>query len=253
MAAKAEVRRALELDPDLAEAHYASGVVKLFLEWEWAGAEADIRKALELNPAYGRAYAGLSELMVSTGRAEEALSLLRRARQLDPSSRVLDGERVFLPWLAGRGQDSLAAAADITAAGRDSSGIREQIAMTTVDLGRYSEGIALLQSRMASPDVDRPSMMAYLARAYDLNGQRTEAQAVIADLLALSKQTYVSPVHLAVAYMGVGARDEAFDWLERAHKERSGFLIYIKAWPAFVPLHSDPRFADLVRRMGLPP
>ena len=94
---------------------------------------------------------------------------------------------------------------------------------------------------------------AALGHAYALAGKRAEAQRVLDDLLALSKQRFVSPYDISLVHLGLGEKDKAFEWLQKAVAERVGLLVYLKVDPLFDPLRSDPRFQDLLRRMGLPP
>jgi len=120
-------------------------------------------------------------------------------------------------------------------------------------LGRYRDAILQLEkANSLSLSPGSAARLSALAYAYALGGRRSEANRILSQLLVMSQQRYVSPYEIAVIYVGLGDKDRAFEWLERAYEEHSSWLSYLNVESRFDPLHSDPRFADLVRRVGLP-
>ena len=117
--------------------------------------------------------------------------------------------------------------------------------------GSYAEAIAELRKALQLSEGDTNELAA-LGHAFAISGQRSEAVKILDDLKERSKQTYVQPMWIAGIYIGLGQKDQAFEWLQKAYDDRSGWLVYLKVDPVFNPLRSDPRFADLMQRVGLP-
>ena len=249
--ATAASSKALELDDNLAEAHTVLGTVKFFYDWDWSGAEREFRRAIEINPSYSDAHQMYSYYLSAMGRFDEALAEMRRAQELDPLS---------LEKLAGIGEilnfqrqyDQTIEQYQKTLEMDPNSGFAHwAIGNVYVNKGMYSEAIAEYQKAipLSGDSPDEPAMLGY---AYALSGKRREAQQVIDDLKERSKRTYVSPSTIAFIYGGLGEMEQAFVWLDKAYDERDSLLILLKIEPTFDPLRSDPRFTELLRRVGLP-
>jgi len=243
--------KALEIDDNLAEAHTVLGTVKFFYDWDWSGAEREFRRAIEINPSYSDAHQMYSYYLSAMGRFDEALAEMRRAQELDPLS---------LEKLAGIGEmlnfqrqyDQAIEQYQKTLEMDPNSGFAHwAIGNVYVNKGMYSEAIAEYQKAipLSGDSPDEPAMLGY---AYALSGKRREAQQVIDDLKERSKRTYVSPSTIAFIYGGLGEMKQAFVWLDKAYDERDSLLILLKIEPTFDPLRSDPRFTELLRRVGLP-
>jgi TolB-like protein/Flp pilus assembly protein TadD len=241
--------KALELDEDLAEAHEALAYNKQ-LAWDWAGAEREYKRAIELNPNYADAHASYGTFLSLLGRYEQAIAEARRAKELDPISiRINIG--VCLTLLNSRQYDQ---ALDIL---KQMHELDPNHPLTHIysgyayaSLGRYPEAIAAYKEGMRLHGTDTSGKI-YLGYAYAKVGQREEAQAILSELQR-TKQ-YVSPAELAILYAGLSEKDQAFLSLERGYEAHDVQLQYLNADRHFDSLRSDPRFQDLMRRIGLSP
>ncbi len=249
--ARVAAAKALELDDELAEAHTALGTVKLFYDWDWQGAEREFRRAIEINPSYADAHQMYSFYLSATGRFDEALAEMRRAQELDPLS---------LEKIAGAGdilryqrQYDQAIEQYQKALEMDSNSGFAHWAMGNayVNKGMYQEAIAEYQKAIPLSG-DSPDEPASLGYAYALSGRRQEALQIIDDLKWQSKRSYISPTLIAIVYTGLGEKEQAFKWLDKAYNGQDSNLVYLKVDPMFDNLRSDPRYADLLRRVGLP-
>ena len=243
--------KAIELDEGLAEAHTALGVVKFLYDWDFVGAEGEFKRAVEINRSSSDARQMYGLYLSAMGRFDEALVEMRRAQELDPLS---------LEKVAGTG--------DILYQQRHYDHAIEQyrralemepnsgfahwaLGNVYVHKGMYEEAIAEYQKAIPLSG-DSPDELASLGNAYALSGKRREAQAVIDDLKERSKRRYISPTIIAFIYAGLSEKDEAFAQLDKAYDGRDFILVFLKVDPTFDRLRSDPRFAELVRRVGLP-
>ena len=241
---RAAATRALELDDGLAEAHTALAACMAFQEWNWAAAEGEFRRAIDVNPNYPTAHAWYGLCLSGLGRFEEDVAQRTRAVQLDPVSPV---------WNAGLG-DALGRAGRLPEAVRqlqktlelDPDLLQAHSYLGEVYLreGRNDEAVAEFQKAKGNGS---------LGYAYAVSGHPGEARRVLAELERLATQRYVSPLDFAVVHAGLGQRDQAFSWLEKAFDDKVARLSGVRADPRLASLHADPRFADLLRRMNLPP
>ena len=246
--ATAAVRKALELDDTLPNAHVVLGNLKRH-EWDWAGAERSYRRALELNPNYAAAYVSLSAFLTNQGRHDEAIAASRRARDLNPLSAQANTQIGFRLFLARRYDEALQALTHALEMNRRLPATHMLLGYTYTELTRYTEAISAFEEAMKLGD-DSPSLQIFLGATYARAGDRPRALAILNQLQ--NSKTYVSPGELAVLYVAVGEREQAFAALERAFAVRDVQLQYLAVDPAFDPLRDDPRFTDLVRRVGLP-
>jgi pentatricopeptide repeat protein len=244
----AAARKALELDPNIVEAHVQLAFVQQE-QWHWADAEAEYRRALELNPNSAEANAGLALWMLCQGRTDEALALEERARELDPLA--ISG--VGVAWIlfqSHRYDDAI----------RE---LRSELAVNPNNVpALWNLGFVLAannQSKDAIPPLEKalslskrsPAVMAILIRAYAHAGRRADALRLLAEMKERNKEGYVPAGAFVNAYLGLGDNEEAFVWLEQAYKEQSNILQFVKVHPYFDPIRNDPRFVDLVHRVGL--
>ncbi len=249
---KAEVAagKALELDETLPEAHAVLGVVLYRFHWDWSGSEREFRRALALSPNYADGHRMFSAFLFASGRAEEAFAEAQRARELDPLSlqATLDLAAAF----RGVGQYELSIAEFRKALEKDPYRPRAhfQLGATYVQKGELTSGIAELETAV-NLSQRNPRFLAYLGYADAVVGKRSEAQNILEELDTLSRQQYVSPVGIALIHMGLGEKRTALTWLEKAYEMRDAQLAELKRDPRLDPLHSDPHFQDLVRRVGL--
>jgi TolB-like protein/tetratricopeptide (TPR) repeat protein len=244
----AAARKALELDPNLAEAHSVLANV-LQQDWQWAQAETEYGRALELAPNDASAYAGYALWLACEGRTDEAVTWIRRARQLDPIA--VTGDRVsWILFLAHRYDESIREA-------RGALAVQPNNAWTSLTLGfalnannQATEGVQVLEKAL-SLTKGSPAVAGVLVRAYAHAGRRADALKLIAELKRRRATGYVPAAAFVNAYLGLGDNEQAFVWIESAVKEKSNILQFVKTHPYFDPIRSDPRFVDLVRRVGL--
>jgi TolB-like protein/Tfp pilus assembly protein PilF len=240
--------KALELDPNLAEAHVLLANVKQE-QWHWADAEAEYRRALALNPNSAPAHEGLALWLACQGRADEAVAWAQRGRELDPIAVSFED----FGWTLFQARHYDQAIHEL----------RGALALRPDDLGTLTDlGFALIANNQAADaipvlekavSVSKRSAgpLGVLTRAYAHSGRRGDALRVLAELKNRKKAGYVPAGAFVNAYLGLGENDEAFVWLEQAYKEQSNMLQFVKVHPFFDPIRNDPRFADLVRRVGL--
>ena len=240
--------KALELDPNLAEAHVLLANVKQE-QWHWADAEAEYRRALALNPNSAAAHEGLALWLVCQGRADEAVAWAERGRELDPLAVSFED----FGWTLFQARQYDQAIHEL----RGALAVRPDDVGTLTDLGfvliannQAADAIPVLE-KAVSVSKGSPAATGVLIRAYAHAGRRGDALRLLAELKRRGKAGYVPAGAFVNAYLGLGENDEAFAWLEQAYKEQSNMLQFVKVHPFFDPIRSDPRFADLVRRVGL--
>ncbi len=240
--------KALELDSELAEAHVLLAGVQQ-QQWQWADAEAGYRQALELNPNDAAAHRGLAEWLLFQGRIDEALAWSRRARELDP----LGDSTTGMGWIlfCGRRYDEAIHELRSKLALQPDDGLALWVlGFVLVADDRPEEGIPVLERAVSVSDRS-PGIMGVLVAAYAHAGRRTDALRLLAELKTRNQKGYVPAAAFITAYLGLGDYDEAFVWFERAYQEQSNILQFLKVHPFFDPVRDDPRFKDLVRRVGL--
>jgi serine/threonine protein kinase/tetratricopeptide (TPR) repeat protein len=243
--------KALEIDPSLGEAHNSLANVLLFYDWDWGSAGQEFRRALELNPADSNARHWYSHYLLALGRFDESLAQAKRAVEQDPISAMMTthlGEHYHLAR-----QDDLAVGQIERALE-----LNPRFPAAHVLLGEAYEE----QHRYADAEQEFRSVEdafagtsrveAALARIDARSGRREQALRELRELAQDRPGRYVAPHDLAWGYAALGDRDRAMQWLEKAYAERSSALTYLEVEPLFDPLRGDPRFADLVRRVGLP-
>ena len=249
--ARQAAQRALEIDPTLAEAETSLATVKFNYDWDWAGAEQGYQRAIQLNPSYATAYQRYSLLLTAMGRFQEGFRQINKARELDPLSFSINfslGWRLYLARQYDRAIVQL----------RNTLEMDPSYELPHLILGQaYEEkgsfDLAIPELRKAV-DLSHgtPLMVSALAHAYARAGQRTEAQVLLTQLQAASKHQYVSPYYAAIVYVGLGEKEQALSFLEKAFTDRSNGLIFMGVEPELDPIRSDPRFIALERELKLP-
>jgi TolB-like protein/DNA-binding winged helix-turn-helix (wHTH) protein/Flp pilus assembly protein TadD len=241
-------QKALELDPELADAHVELANIYM-RQWKWAEAEAEYRRALDLNPNDAAAHVGFSDWLLCHGRMQEALAWARRARDLDPLG--TSGHTIGWTLLnAHRYDEAIREFRDVLA-------VRPDDRMPLMPLGwalicnHQAEGAIPVLEKAVSVTVGSPGVISALIWAYAHAGRRPDALRLLGELKRRQQTGYVPPGAFVTAYLGLGNNDEAFAWFERAYKEQSNILIYLKVFPPYDSLRGDPRFQDLLRRVGL--
>lgn len=249
--AKAAALKALEIDETLAEPHVALGHTKYFYDRDFAGAEREFKRAIELNPNYSVAHHWYAIYLLQVGRQRESLAEIRRAQELDPLSLSINTWHGYI--LARSGQFDQALEQLRKTVEMDPNFILAHFRLGSLyeEKERYDEAIGEFKEVLKLSG-GRPLGVAALARVNALAGNRKEAEKSLDELLKLSQQRYVSPASIAIIYIALGDKDQAFAWLEKANELRELNIVRLNVDPRFDPLRSDPRFADLVRRIGIP-
>ena len=245
--AKAAALRALEIDNSLPGAHGALGNEKWQYEWDWEGAERECRRAVELDPGDPGSHLNHAYSLVVMGRIKDGLIEAQRAESLDPLD-PLDGHAValFSYWLR-RYDKALQEWKRTREMAPDFASARQYPPLAVAHKGMYEEAIRQYKEYLDWAGLYKGSdpIMAYL---YAVGGRKEEARKI----LERSSPDAVNPVFMAMAYGGLGDKDQAFAWLEKAYQQRHPYLGWIRAGVDFDSLRSDQRFKDLERRMGLP-
>jgi TolB-like protein/Tfp pilus assembly protein PilF len=241
-------RKALELDPNLVEAHVMLANV-LQEEWHWTEAEAEYRRALELNPNNAEAHSWFALWLLCQGRTDEAVSEIQRARALDPVG-ISGGSVAWILFQSHRYVDAIREASSAVATQPDNAGYLTTLGFALIANNQPADAIPLLE-KAVSLSSGSPAATGVLIRAYAHAGRRADALRLLAELKQRRKAGYIPAGAFVNAYLGLGDNEQAFYWLEQAYREQSNILQFLKTHPYFDPIRSDPRFADLVRRVGL--
>jgi len=246
--ARANAAKALELDESVASAHAALAAVHIFYDWDWAAAEAESRRAVELSPGESVTHAHFADYLSIRGRHSEAIAAYSRVLELDPISRVFIGHFGLILYRARRYDESIAQCYRALEIDPTYANALWFLALSLEQKGELGEAIAKLEKAVS---VTHGSYyQALLGRAYALVGERTKTLDILSELETLSEQIYVSPFDIAVAYVGLGDLTSAFQWFEKAYEQRVWRIIEL-TMPMFDNLRSDPRWQDLVHRIGL--
>ncbi len=248
--AKAAVTKALSLDDSLAEAHTSLAFVNVYYDRDWAGAEREFRRAIDLNPNYANGHHWYAEFLSLVGRHTEAIAESQRARELDPLSNIIDAW-VSSRYFFARQYDKA------IEEGRNAVEMDPSFGPALLVLGQAYEQKGMLQEAIA--EFERASALAgggsmyaaSLAHALGLAGRRAEAVKILEDLSKSARRGFVCSYDLAIARLGLGDKDKAFELLSAAVQERSPRVAFLGVEPRFLGLRGDPRFNALLRSIGL--
>ncbi|GMR22052.1 MAG: serine/threonine-protein kinase [Acidobacteriota bacterium] len=247
--ARAAAERALELDDRLGEAHASLAWVKTVYDWDFAEAEREFQRAIELNPTYPTAYQWYANYLAFTGRYDEGIEQIRLAAELDPLSRIINSNLGTFLSSAGRHEEGDEQLRKMLEFDPSWAIGYMRLGQNYERRGWFSEAIPLYE-KQAELD-DTLYGLGNLGHAYAKSGRVDEAHAVLERLEEMSKSRYVAPIESAYVYAGLGELDHCFEWLEKAYDERSGNLLLARVWPMGQDIEHDPRFADLMRRIGV--
>jgi DNA-binding winged helix-turn-helix (wHTH) protein/tetratricopeptide (TPR) repeat protein len=247
---KAAAIKALELDDALAEAHNSLACVKLAFEYDWVATDVMYKRAIQLDPNLIPARTYYAKFLSTLGRQDEAFAEIKRAQERDPVSLLVNwvlGELLHYARCHDQAIEQLLRTLDMD----------PNLLPARVFLGRayeqkemYKEAIAEFKMAVTISGEDL-RIVALLAHAYALLGQRDKARRMLAELKEQSKRSYISPYNIAIIYVALGEKDKASEWLEKAYDERSLWMVFLKVDPRLDSLRSDPSFADMLRRMRL--
>ncbi|HWC76723.1 MAG TPA: protein kinase, partial [Blastocatellia bacterium] len=248
--AKQAATRALELDSSLAEAHVSMAATKNWYDWDWEGAEKEYRRAIELNPSYATAYQWYALDLAGMGRIDEALEMMKRAQDLDPLSLIISLNVARVYYFARDYDRAIEQCRKALEMFPDFALALRRLGQAYSQKQMYPEAIEAFRSAIENSHNDSETMAA-LAHTFALSGRPEEAERILSDMMEMSKTLYVSPYSVARVHTGLGDKEQALDWLEKACEQRHGILAYLKVEPVFDPLRSEPRFIGLLRKMGL--
>jgi TolB-like protein/DNA-binding winged helix-turn-helix (wHTH) protein/Tfp pilus assembly protein PilF len=241
-------QKALELDPQISEAHVILGYAYMNL-WRWAEAEAELRRALDLNPNDARAHQALADWLLGQGRIDEALAWARRERELDPLGQ--SGENMaWTLFCARRYSEAIQDYRSRLAVERNDGPALWDLGWALIFNDQANEAIPVLE-KAASLTHRSPGVISALVWAYVRCGRRADALRLLEELKKRDRAGYLPAAAMVNSYLALGDKEEAFAWFERACQEQSNILKYIKVFPPFDAVRGDPRFQDLVRRVGL--
>jgi len=250
--AKAQLAKALEIDDTLAQAHYLSGIIALYFDFEPATAKRQFERALELNPNIPEPHYGYGTYLAAVGRLPEAIPEIKHAVELDPLG-LFWNEQLGGVYCGSHQYDMA------VEQWQKALEIDQNFWVAHMDLGavyahqgKYNEAIAEFQKAVSLSGASAYAT-GYLGYGYAVAGRRSDAEEKIEELKELSKQRYVPAFSIAVIYAGLGQKDRVFDWLEKAYEQHEGWLgWYFLLDPEFDFLRADSRYSDLLRRLGLP-
>jgi TolB-like protein/Tfp pilus assembly protein PilF len=248
--AKDNALKALALDKDLAEAHVSLGYSALVYDWNYPEAEKEFRKAIELRPDYATAHQYYAYYLTAMGDIDQAIAERQRAVSIEPRSPLLNAALGEAYYEAHRFSDSIGP-------NQQALSIDPRYAIAIINIGRANEQMRMYpqaqqyyQSILAFAPHE-PALLALLGHLYAVTGRQAAAREIISQLQQLSGSQYVPSLYVALIYIGLGEKDEAFAWLDKAYAERCDFLVYLPTDPMADPLRSDPRFLALLGRLGL--
>ena len=248
--AKEAAKRALELDPNCAEAHAALGWAAAAYDWDWVAAETEFQRAIELKPQYGPVHIWYSHFLKPMGRTKESFEESRRALECDPLGLVLNMHMGWHYLYLREYQQAIEQLLKTLELDPAFIPARMFLGEAYEQVGMFAEAIAEFEEAVNLTN-RQPIYLAGLGHAYAVSGNRDEALNTIQELNQLSTQKFVPARGIAEIYMGLGDKEQAFAWLDKAFEQRNGWLLHLEENQRYDSLRKDPRYIDLVRRMNL--
>jgi tetratricopeptide (TPR) repeat protein len=248
---KAAARAALKLDPDLAEAHTPLAALLWLHDWQWEEAQTEFKRSLELCPTYATANHWYAEYVMTMGRHEEAMARMKKTQDLDPLWLIINVAVGWAFYNARRYDEAIEQL-------RRTIELEPNYPITYWILGLLLRKTGLYDLAIAEGEKGvklsggSPLMRAALAHTCGAAGRTTEARQILDDLTSLAKQKYVAPYFFAGIHIGLGEGERAIEYLEKSYEEHSHWLIYLHIDPSLDGLRDNPRFQDLLQRVGLP-
>jgi len=245
-------RRAMEIDDALAEAYEALAHLRILYDWNWSEAEQEFKRAIQINSGFATAHQRYSLLLTVMGQLDQAIAQIKQAQELDPLSLIINTDVALISYIARQYDRAIEQCRYVIDMDRNFGVAHFALGLAYEQKGVYQEAIAELQKGIATSG-GITVMTGALGHTYAVSGKRDKAQKVLRELKELSKRRYVSPYSIATIYIGLGEKDRAFEWLQKAYEDRSVWLIHLhlKVDPRLDSLRSDPRFTVLLKKMGL--
>jgi serine/threonine protein kinase/Tfp pilus assembly protein PilF len=248
--AKMAAGRALQIDERLGEAHASMAFVRFGFDWDFGEAELEFKRSIELTPGYAAAHLWHALYLAAMERLDEAETEINHAQELDPLSLPIMTNVGWIHHLSRRYDRAIDAYKKALEMEPNFILARRRLGQTYEQKSMFDEALAEFQRTLAVFAGDTESIAA-LGHAYAASGREREAYDIIERLTELGTQRYIPSYFNARIHTALGQKDQAFEWLEKAYKERYGFLVYLKVEPSFDPLRQDPRFEELAHRVGL--
>jgi len=248
--AREAAERALAANGALAEAHTSLGWIKWVYDWDWPGAERSFKRAIEFNPRYPTAHNWYAGFLASMGRDGEALEQIRRAHQLDPGSLIINRDLGVVYYWTGQTDRAIDQLRRTVQMDPLFAPAHAHLGRIYVAEGMYDEAIA--ESQIAADLAVGVTHVGQLGQAYAKAGRTEDAMRELEMLTEFSKQHDVPAYKFALIHEGLGDKEQAFEWLERAYENREFPMVILKVAEVLKSLRDDPRFDDLLRRVGLP-
>jgi serine/threonine-protein kinase len=249
--ARGAALQALAIDNSLGEAHAALAFEAFFYEWDWQLAEREFKRAIELNPNDADAHHGYAHLLMALGRVDEAMAETKRALEISPLDLVLN---IHLGWhylYVRQYSSALDQLNKVVEMDTNLAQTYTWLGLTHEQMGNYPAAISAFQKAISLFPGGSTQAEALLGHAYAVSGRKAEAAKTISDLTNQAKQRYVAPYQIAAIYAGLGDKDQAFAWLEKAYQERSDWMVSLPGDQRFDNLRTDPRYIGLLQRLGL--
>jgi TolB-like protein/Tfp pilus assembly protein PilF len=250
--AKTAAIKALRIDETLAEARSALAYALNGYDWNWEAAGAEFKRAIELKPNYATAHYSYAVTHLSAlGKLDEALSEMMEAKELDPLSLIINTNLGWILYFARRYDDAITQINKALEIDENFNVAYFKLGQVYERQGKYDEAIELYRKALKLSGGNLWINQG-LGHALAMTGRTEEARRVLDELIEASRHRYVSPYIFAEIYRGLGEMDQTFEWLEKAYEDRTDWLVWLGVEPALDVLRSDPRFIDLIRRIGLP-
>ena len=249
--ARTAALKALEIEPDLAEPHASLAYVYLYYDWDWAKSEIEFKRAIELNPNYATAHDWYTYYLVAMSRTNEAETQIHRALELDPLSLQINADIGFQLCYARRYDEAVESL-------KKTLQMDSKVPLAHLWLGRTYQQKQMFGEAIAEYNAtnerlpDWPVTLASIGYVQGITGRTQEARAMIRKMDELRKTKYVTPYAVALIYAGMGDKDRAIEWLEKAYNDRANWMVWLGLDPRWDPLRNDPRFQDIFRRVGVP-
>ncbi|HEV2234895.1 MAG TPA: protein kinase [Terriglobia bacterium] len=250
--AKEAALAALSMDDTLAEAHASLAYIELSYDWDFEDADAEFKRALALNPGYATAHQWYALLLTAMGRIEQAIAEIKIAQNYDPLSVVINTTAALIYNFARQSDRAIEQCRKVFEVFPDFPLAHFERGRAYEQKGMYEEALAEHQNARTFSGGTSQTIMG-VGHALALMGREREARAVSGKLLEMAQEKYLPAIYLAAIFTGLDEKDQAIELLEKAYQDRSDYLVYIQREPGFDRLRAEPRFQDLVRRIGLQP